>query len=132
MSQEDSSRAFITEIRGSAATVEQASGVIDGYLSSDTRGMYVWEHEGRPVSIAAYAGPTPNGIRVSHVYTPPELRGRGYASAVTAALTQHLLDTGYRYCFLYTDLSNPTSNSIYQKIGYQPVADVDEWLFDGG
>lgn len=124
------SHAFMIETRDGATTIEQASRTINGYLTSDTRGMYVWEHDGRSVSIAGYAGPTPNGIRVSHVYTPSELRGNGYASAVTAALSQHLLDTGYRYCFLYTDLSNPTSNSIYQRIGYQPVADVDEWLFD--
>lgn len=123
------SQAFLIETRDSNSTIEQARRTIGGYLTSDTRGMYVWEADGRPVSIAGYAGPTPNGIRVSHVYTPPELRGRGYASACVAALSQHLLDSGYRHCFLYTDLSNPTSNRIYQRIGYTPVADVDEWVF---
>jgi predicted GNAT family acetyltransferase len=79
--------------------------------------------------MAAHTGPTPNGVRVGAVYTPPELRGRGYASACTAAVTQRLLADGRRFCFLFTDLSNPTSNSIYQKIGYRPVCDVDQYRF---
>ena len=85
----------------------------------------------RRVSMAGFGGRTPNGIRVGPVYTPPELRGRGYASALTAALTQRLLDGGLRFCFLFTDLANPTSNSIYQRIGYEPVSDVDLWSFSG-
>jgi predicted GNAT family acetyltransferase len=63
------------------------------------------------------------------VYTPPELRGRGYASALTAALTGTLLDGGRRCCFLFTDLANPTSNRLYERIGYERVADVDEYTF---
>jgi predicted GNAT family acetyltransferase len=91
-------------------------------------GLVFWE-DGEPVSFAGYGGLTPNGIRIGPVYTPPELRGRGYASALTAALTQQLLDGGRRFCFLFTDLANPTSNSIYQRIGYRPVSDVDAWTF---
>lgn len=91
-------------------------------------GLVLWE-DGEAVSIAGYGGPTPNGIRIGPVYTPPELRGRGYGSAVTAALTQQLLDGGRRFCFLFTDLANPTSNSIYQRIGYRRVADFDAWTF---
>jgi predicted GNAT family acetyltransferase len=89
----------------------------------------LWSHEG-PVSMAGYGGPTPNGIRVGPVYTPPEHRGRGYASAVVAALSQRLLDEGRRYCFLFTDLANPTSNHIYQAVGYESVCDVDEYRFE--
>jgi len=91
-------------------------------------GIVVWE-EGEPVSLAGFGGPTPNGIRIGPVYTPPGLRRRGYASALTAALTQQLLDGGRRFCFLFTDLANETSNSIYQRIGYRPVSDVDQWSF---
>jgi predicted GNAT family acetyltransferase len=79
--------------------------------------------------MAGYAGPTPNGIRVGPVYTPPHLRGRGYASACVAALSQELLDTGHKFCFLFTDLLNATSNHIYQVIGYQPIVDVDMYQF---
>ena len=63
------------------------------------------------------------------MYTPPERRRRGYASALVAALSQEQLDAGKEFCFLYTDLANPTSNKIYQDIGYEPVADVDEYRF---
>jgi predicted GNAT family acetyltransferase len=88
------------------------------------RGMYLWEEGGVVVSFAGYNGPTANGIRIGPVYTPPEVRGHGYASACTATLTQMLLDGGRRFCFLFTDLANPTSNKIYQAIGYRPVVDV--------
>jgi predicted GNAT family acetyltransferase len=79
--------------------------------------------------MGGYGGSTPNGARIGPIYTPPELRRRGYASALTADLTQMLLYRGSRFCFLFTDLANPTSNSIYQQIGYRPVADVDQWSF---
>jgi predicted GNAT family acetyltransferase len=87
------------------------------------RVIHLWNDAGRLVSMAAYAGRTPNGIRVNLVYTPPEHRGRGYASNLVAALTQKLLAEGRRFCFLYTDLANPTSNKIYYALGYRPVCD---------
>ena len=92
-------------------------------------GIVLWEDDGAVVSMAGFGGRTPNGIRIGPVYTPPELRGRGYASALTAAVTKRLLDGGLRFCFLFTDLANPTSNSIYQRIGYEPVSDFDFWSF---
>ena len=94
-------------------------------------GVVFWEDGGAVVSMAGFGGRTPNGTRIGPVYTPPELRGRGYASALTAAVTQRLLDRGLRFCFLFTDLANPTSNSIYQRIGYEPVSDFDSWSFSG-
>lgn len=84
--------------------------------------LYVWDQEG-PRSMAGWSGKTPNGVRVNAVYTPPELRGRGYATATVAVLSQLLLDQGNRFCCLYTDLANPTSNAIYKRIGYQAVSD---------
>jgi len=104
---------------------------VDLYLKADPklRGLLIWDKSGIPVSLAGYAGPTPNGIRVGAVYTPPEQRKKGYASAVTAGLSQYLLDMGYKFCFLFTDLLNPTSNHIYQQIGYNPVCDVDRYDF---
>jgi hypothetical protein len=85
--------------------------------------LFVWE-DGGPVSMAGWTGKTPNGVRVNFVYTPAALRGRGYATAAVAALSQHLLDQGNRYCCLYTDLGNPTSNAIYHRIGYRPIRDA--------
>ena len=95
------------------------------------RGLRLWCDGGKPVSFSGYTGPTPHGIRVGPVYTPPEYRGRGYASACVAALSQELLDAGRQFVFLFADLSNPTSNHIYKNIGYQPVCDVDEYRFEG-
>jgi predicted GNAT family acetyltransferase len=92
--------------------------------------IFLWEDGGRPVSMAARSRPMNKGIIVSLVYTPLDLRGRGYATACVAALSQQLLDEGWQFCALFTDLSNSTSNSIYQKIGYRPVCDFDEYRFE--
>lgn len=89
----------------------------------------LWEDEGKAVSMAGWHPSPPRGARIGYVYTPPELRGRGYATGITAGLSRQLLNSGCTQCFLFTDLTNPTSNSIYQKIGYEPVADFHEYLF---
>ncbi|MEZ4459344.1 MAG: GNAT family N-acetyltransferase [bacterium] len=86
-------------------------------------GRFVWEIDGEVVSMAAALGNTPTGIRISYVYTPPRWRGRGFASNITAHLTQHMFDSGRERVFLFTDLANPTSNGIYKAIGYRHVGD---------
>ena len=93
------------------------------------RSLYIWDDE-QAVSMAIAQRETTSGICVSMVYTPPHLRKQGYASSCVAALTQQLLDSGRKFCCLYTDLSNPTSNSIYQKIGYEPVCDSECLVFE--
>ncbi len=94
------------------------------------RMMYVWElPDGRAATMAGKTRPTSQVISISLVYTPPPYRGRSYASNCVAALSQHLLDEGWKKCSLVTDLANPTSNSIYQKIGYRPVCDQTEYIF---
>jgi RimJ/RimL family protein N-acetyltransferase len=84
--------------------------------------LYLWE-DGEVVSMAGWTGQTPNGVRIVLVYTPRSLRGRGYATACVAALSTRMLQSN-RYCCLYTDLANPTSNAIYHRIGYRPVCDA--------
>ena len=79
---------------------------------------------------ARQPAPRPHGIRIGAVYTPPELRRRGYASALVAAVSQAELDRGRRWCFLFTDLANPTSNRIYQAIGYRPIRDIQMFRFE--
>jgi predicted GNAT family acetyltransferase len=116
-------RAFNAEAFGEHAPPFDPEELADRRLQGRTEGLHLWEHRG-PRALAGYTGPTPHGIRVGPVYTPPEHRNQGYASACTAALSQLLLDQGYRFCFLYTDLANPTSNRIYQRIGYGTVCDV--------
>ncbi|HRE48948.1 MAG TPA: GNAT family N-acetyltransferase [Aggregatilineales bacterium] len=93
--------------------------------------IYLWHVEGdaAPVSMAAQGRKTFSGVVVNFVFTPPELRGKGYASAAVAALSQHFLDNGHAFCALFTDMANPTSNSIYQKIGYRYIGAFEEWLF---
>jgi predicted GNAT family acetyltransferase len=113
---------------------ERAEETIDYRLSSRNSGILLWEDRGRPVSIAGWGGATANGIRIGPVYTPPELRGHGYATALTAELSQRLLDGrlfegGRSFCFLYTDLANPTANAIYERIGYVRIADSAEIVF---
>ena len=95
-------------------------------------GICLWEVGGNPVSLAGFGGPTPNGLRIGPVYTPREHRGHGYGSAVTAAASQVALDRGKRFCFLYTDRANPTSNAIYMRLGYRPVCDSREIAFTAG
>lgn len=91
--------------------------------------LAVWDNDGM-VSMTGSSRGTPNGATVSAVYTPPEHRGNGYASGCVAALSQWLLDDGNHFCTLYTDLSNPTSNKIYQNVGYRPVIDCAMVMFD--
>lgn len=90
--------------------------------------LYVWDNKG-PVSIAGVSRPMRNGTTIGAVYTPPEHRGKGYATSCVLLLTKKLLSDGYSFCSLYTDLSNPTSNSIYIKIGYVPIGDALELDF---
>lgn len=94
-----------------------------------SKNLFIWEDNG-PRCMVAAARETPNGAAVNAVYTPPEHRERGYASAAVAALSQNLLNRGKKFCCLYTDAANPTSNSIYQKVGYRPIReDVDIGFF---
>lgn len=128
---EEWSAAFHREIQGTEPEKEYIQNLIEGYLKSDPqlRGLEVWEDQGQIVSMAGYTGPTPHGIRIGAVYTPPAQRRQGYASAVTAGASQTLLEMGYQFCFLFADLFNPTSNHIYQQIGYQPVCEAERYLF---
>ncbi len=121
--------AFFVEAIGDSA-VENPESTLEHRLSDPHGGVVLWEVGGTPVSLAGFGGPTANGVRVGPVYTPPELRRRGYGTALTARLTRSLLGGGRRFCFLFTDLANPTSNSIYMRIGYVPVTDVEERRFE--
>ena len=98
----------------------------------DMQLLYVLEDKGMPVSIANKNREMQNVCGVSQVYTPPYFRGRGYATSCVALLSQLILDSGFTKCVLYTDLENPTSNSIYQKIGYVPICDSLDITFEFG
>lgn len=95
--------------------------VVDERLSH--AGVTFWEVDGAAVSLAGCTQPVAGVLRIGPVYTPPEHRRRGYAGAVTAAVSQAALDRGARHVVLFTDLANPTSNALYQRLGYRAVED---------
>jgi predicted GNAT family acetyltransferase len=105
----------------------EAEPTIDRYLR--TASLYFWE-DGAPVTLCARTPVASGAARVSLVYTPPEFRRKGYATAAAAELTRRLLAGGAPYCCLYTDLANPTANGVYARIGYRPVCDFDEYGFE--
>jgi len=100
---------------------DRAAEMVASKIRSGT--LWFWMTE-EPVSMAVRTRPTPHGEAVGLVYTPPEHRRHGYATALVARLSQQILDEGKQFSTLFTDLANPTSNSIYQQIGYRVVADV--------
>ena len=92
--------------------------------------LYILEHEGTPVTMAQRNREMQTVCGVGQVYTPPYFRGKGYATSCVAGVSRLILERGFTKCVLYTDLANPTSNSIYQKIGYAPVCDSLEITFE--
>jgi predicted GNAT family acetyltransferase len=107
------------------------SGAVDARLR---RGglIWIWEDGGEPAAMTWITRPVAGLARINAVYTPPDLRGRGYASGCVAAATRHAQTTLASACMLYADLANPTSNKIYQDLGYRPVDDFREWVFTSG
>ncbi|MFC5746272.1 GNAT family N-acetyltransferase [Actinomadura rugatobispora] len=97
----------------------------------DYGGYLLWV-DGEPVSLAGRTRVVAGMARVAPVYTPLERRRLGYGGAVTAAATRAALDAGAREVVLFTDLANPTTNSLYPRLGYRPVADVLQFAFRGG
>ncbi|AZZ36614.1 hypothetical protein CIK05_07365 [Bdellovibrio sp. qaytius] len=92
--------------------------------------VFIWlDGFGIPVSMDATSRPTKNGVTVNAVYTPKTYRKKGYASALVASTSQLMLNSGKKFCVLYTDLANPTSNKIYQDIGYNEIATSVNYIF---
>jgi uncharacterized protein len=120
--------AFVAESIPEDAPHQEPANAVDRRLASSGGGFAVWD-DGELVSMSGFGGETPHGIRIGPVYTPPALRRRGYASALVAELSQSLLDRGREYCFLYTDLGNPTSNRIYMDVGYELVCESADYAF---
>jgi GNAT superfamily N-acetyltransferase len=115
--------AFHLEIND--APVGNARTIVERRVAAET--FHVWD-DGGAVSFAGTTPPALGVVRIGPVYTPPACRGRGYASALVADLSQRVLDRGER-CVLYTDLDNPTSNAIYQRIGYRAVDEAVRYAF---
>ncbi|MFF7632543.1 GNAT family N-acetyltransferase [Kitasatospora sp. NPDC008050] len=125
-------QAFLTEV-GMPAFAPVEESVARRTAEGD---ILIWEDggadgQGRPVSMAAVSPVLAGMSRIGPVYTPPEERGHGYASAVTAGVSALAIERGAREVLLYTDVTNPVSNSIYPKIGYRPVAENLDLGFAG-
>lgn len=99
------------------------------YLANGS--LYLWE-DGEPRSMAGWSRGTEHGAAVSMVFTPPEHRGHGHATALVAELSRTILARGKRFCILFTNVANPTANAIYARIGYRPLCDHASWRFDAG
>jgi predicted GNAT family acetyltransferase len=95
----------------------------------DDGGYWLWEADGRVVSMTGVSPAPPGGARIGPVYTPPADRGRGYASSLVASVSEDALTRGSRACYLHTDLANATSNRIYQRIGYDWVCEANQVRF---
>jgi uncharacterized protein len=95
-------------------------------------GYWLWEVDGRAVSMTGSSAAPPDGTRVGPVYTPPAERGHGYATALVAHVSDVALQRGRRACYLHTDLANATSNAMYQRIGYERICDAVDLRFTAG
>ena len=110
--------------------VKRASHTLNRYLPK--RALFLWEDQSnRVVSMAAHVRETDHGASISYVYTPEAHRRQGFGGRVVACLSKRLLEGGKLMCNLFTDLDNPTSNSVYQKLGYRLVARSSCITFDG-
>jgi GNAT superfamily N-acetyltransferase len=118
------SRAFQHEIGESAHDTELR---LDRELAAGQ--LWLWDRNGETVSMALAREPVDGVVRLSGVYTPPDRRKQGYAAACVHALSRRMRGAGHR-CILYTDLANPTSNSIYRRIGYRAVAEALRYRFE--
>jgi predicted GNAT family acetyltransferase len=115
------SAAFLDEVIPDEPRTDDRSVVRNRIEAGD---LFVWVDDGEVVSMVAKSRPAGRGITINYVYTPSELRARGYATTCVAAVSRHCLDDlDYAYCTLFTDLDNPTTNDIYMRIGYRPVCD---------
>ena len=115
--------AFSQEALGELADRDKAEKSAARFIAD--KQLHIWDCNG-PVSIAKTTRPMRNGITVTVVYTPPAQRSKGYATSCVASLTKQLLSERYSFCSLFADQANPTSNSIYAKIGYVPMGDALE------
>ena len=116
--------AFVRDVGLAVAVPDMAQRLVARGL------LFFWIDAGRECAMVSSSRETRSGCAINMVYTPPQLRRAGYATAAVATLSDTLLKGGRRFCCLYTDLANPTSNSIYAKIGYRPIRDDVEIDFE--
>lgn len=119
-------RAFVTDANIIPSAGEEAERTVDRRLAAGAQ--YLWDDDG-PASTLALSPEIAGTVRIGPVYTPPERRNRGYASAAVARASHNALARGARQCMLLTDLANPTSNKIYAALGFRHCGDWEEHGF---
>ena len=112
-------------VRETGVVPQNAEAAVDLRMGRDQ--FWVWD-DGAAVSMASVSDVASGTVRVQHVYTPAERRGSGYASACVAGMSRVMVDRGLG-CVLYTDLANPTSNRIYERLGYRFVCESAQVAF---
>ncbi|MDD2521440.1 MAG: GNAT family N-acetyltransferase [Anaerolineaceae bacterium] len=112
------------DLLGTRSTPERA------LVNIRQRRTFFWEVDGEQVSSTVANREQIKSICISGVYTPPQHRRKGYARALVAEVSKEMLSRGFELTNLFTDLANPTSNKIYQEVGYQPVCDYHQYLFE--
>jgi GNAT superfamily N-acetyltransferase len=122
-------RSWYSAFAASAGQEDAPPGMITSRLGAGQ--LMFWEAAGEPTSMAGMTEVIDGTARIGPVYTPPGLRGRGYGAGVTAAITELAIDRGAASVVLFTDLANPTSNSLYLRLGYEPVEDRVVITFTG-
>ena len=120
-------RAFCIDCNIPVYTPEESAARITARIGTDRH--YIWE-DGEPVSQVVYGRDTPGGAVINWVYTPPEFRGNGYASALVAEVSELLLRRGKSFCCLFADADNPISRGVYSKLGYKEVCFFRQIQFD--
>lgn len=119
-------RGFVADAGVTPTAAAEAERAVERRLAAGS--VYVWHHE-QPVSMLVLSPQIAGTVRIGPVYTPPEHRRCGYASAAVAAACRDALAGGARQCMLFTDVANPTSNRIYAAVGFRRVADWEEIEF---
>ena len=119
-------KGFEHDAHGGPVTQEKAEEIVRAWMANGK--SYLWGSE-EPVCMARSALPTGSGVCIMGVYTPPELRGKGHASAAVAALSTKLLKDGYKFVYLNANVENKTANSIYSKIGFKAAAEISSYTF---
>ena len=130
----DADRGLVTDwFAAFSAEIEQPMTRADAAASANERlaggRLWLWIDDDEPVCAVAHTAPQHGFGRIAPVYTPPEHRGHGYASALTAEVSGRIRDGGNEVC-LFTDLRNETTNRIYTAVGYEPVADFVRYTFE--
>ena len=122
-------RAAAEEIKLDAHEVAGAGGAVARRLENGT--LYCWYRGDQPVSMAATVTTSFRGRcgRINMVFTPPEFRSRGYATACVGALSRQLLASGWHQCLIFTDRNNPVTNHIYPKLGYRVIENFSNFRF---